>query len=95
MSDTVTRSLWKPLDLRMIEDAGPDVDVLAISIQGNGTIYAVTVAGPKGLGLKESIDALRSACAFLIREGGGDMSVVGCSNQTEDPTFDTGSQRPS
>jgi len=94
MTDTVTKSLWKPLDLRLI-DTDPEVDVFAISIQGNGTIYAMTVAGPKGLGLREATDALRASCAFLILAGGGDMSVVGCSNPTEDPTFDTGNQRPS
>ena len=84
-----TSSLWRVLDARW-DDTDPETDVIAVAVQGAGSEYAVTCAGPKGMSPDQFITALRAGTAALIRSAGGDMSVVG---GAPDTTFDTGAQR--
>jgi hypothetical protein len=86
-----TSTVWQLLDAQWI-DTDPMVSVIATTVRGNGTEYAVVCSGPKGMKSNEFISAIRVAVAGLLRAGGGDMSVVGC-GEVSDPRFDTGDQR--
>lgn len=90
---TVTKSLWHITGSTWI-DTDPEMDVIALTVSGNGKDYAVSCAGPKGMKSNEFITAMRAAAAALIMVGGGDLTQVGAET-AEDSTFDTGNQRPS
>jgi hypothetical protein len=90
---TTTKSLWRVLGAEW-DDSRDDVDVIAVSIEGpGGNAYAVSCAGFKGMGSNDFITAIRAVAAALLLHVGGDMSVVG-GEPANDPTFDTGDQRP-
>ncbi len=90
---TETRTVWRQLAVDWVDD-NKDTDVIALVLQANGKEYVVTCAGPKDMKSDEFILAIRIAAGFLIRAGGGDMSVVGCGTP-DDAKFDTGDQRAS
>jgi len=86
-------TLWRVIDAELLK-LDPDIDTFSMSLQSEGTFYAVALSGPKGMGSTEYITLLRAAAAAIIRTVGGDMSTVGAQERDDsDPTFDTGSQR--
>lgn len=95
MSKIKSSSQWQVLDARWV-DTEPDCDVICVAVQGGGDVYAITCSGPKGMKPREFITALRAGTAAMLRASGGDMSEVGAKALDDtDPTFDTGTQRPS
>jgi len=93
LNNIITKSLWRVLDTRLIE-TDPDVDVIAVTVEGDGKVYTAVVSGHKGMNSNEFITALRAATAGLLQAVGADMSVVGAQEgNSEDKTFDTGTQR--
>jgi hypothetical protein len=86
-----TSTVWHLLEAQWV-DADPDCDVIAVTLQGNGSVYTVCCSGPKDMTSRDFISAMRIAVAGLIRAAGGDMSVVGCGTP-DDAKFDTGNQR--
>jgi hypothetical protein len=90
---TNVKSLWHLTGAKWI-DNDPEVDVLAVTVAGNGTEYAICIAGNKGMNVNEIVAALRAGTAGLIHVAGGDMRIVGAESP-DDAMFDTGDQRPS
>jgi hypothetical protein len=93
MSGPVVKTLWHVTGASYI-DTDPEVDVIAVTVEGLGHEYAVCVSGHKKLSGDEIVYALRAAAAGLIRAAGGDLSAVGCETP-EQSMFDTGDQRAS
>ena len=91
MSDVpvMTRQLWHVTDAQWV-DTDPEVDVIAVALQCNGKNYVVACSGPKAMQSDEFIPAIRAAAAALLRENGGDITVI---NRDAGSTFDTGDQR--
>lgn len=52
----------------------PDNDIGTFTLQSEGTPFAVTIAGPKDMTVRQMTDALRAALWYGGRAGGTDLS---------------------
>jgi hypothetical protein len=91
--DIPTVSIWRVLSATFITE-DPQVDVMALTVAGNGREYGVAISGHKGMQSTDFIPALRAACAGLLVAVGVDPGIVGAAeHDPENAIFDTGSQR--
>lgn len=68
-----TERIWRLANFR--GRSQPDNDVATFALLSEGTTYAVTIAGPKGMTVRQLTDALRAALWYGGRAGGTDLSV--------------------
>ena len=68
----MSERVWKLGDFKACK--APDSDTGMFTLRSEGITFAVAVAGPPGMTIRQMTDALRAALWYGSRAGGVDMS---------------------